>query len=244
MKDSVRWKDQLQTKHGIQVLYDADEYFILNKPSGMAIYKSTNQRTKRRSHASKINTLHDILLQQGDIPLSNLNPDGSLGFVHRLDIGTSGCLIVAKTNAMHARLMSQFFLRQVDKSYVALVVCANTATSSEERGNISDFGIVDLAIDQRPAQSTFEVLERYGDLAAKVKVKTRQGRKHQVRLHCSKGLGTPILLDPLYGGEQIMYHVESTTLTQSRARQQFCLHADRLSIPELDVNVETPVPDW
>jgi 23S rRNA-/tRNA-specific pseudouridylate synthase len=158
--------------------------------------------------------------------------------VHRLDRGTSGCLLVAKTTPWHARLMTQFFLRRVEKSYIALVYTHDTTIPNE--------GQIDLPIDGRPAQSSFVVLERYGKLAAKLRVRTYQGRKHQVRIHCSRGLQAPIFLDPLYGGEAIMYHLsDDSSCKECRARQQFCHHADALSMPDLDIHdIQAPLPDW
>ena len=72
--------------------------------------------------------------------------------------------------------------------------------------------------------SSFIVLERYpDDLITKIRVTTKQGRKHQVRIHCSKGLGAPILLDPLYGEELIMYRLpnDDACAKKCRAQQSF-----------------------
>ena len=171
--------------------------------------------------------------------LSTLNPDGSRGFVHRLDRGTSGCLVVARTNQWHAQLLTQFFLRRVDKSYIALIYTNSVPLPAN--------GTMNVAIDGRPAVSSFQVLERYaGDLVTKIRVTTKQGRKHQVRIHCSKCLQAPILLDPLYGGESIMYRLPKDSCSkQYRAQQRFCLHADSLSIPDLGIpKVEAPLPEW
>jgi 23S rRNA-/tRNA-specific pseudouridylate synthase len=257
---SIDWKEQLEQKHGIQVLHDDDEFTILNKPSGMVLSNNNNAaavageknqqppKQQQQQQRTKI-SLEDVLLQQG-MELSTLNPDGSRGFVHRLDRGTSGCLVVAKTNAMHARFISKFFLKEVEKSYICLV---DTQRSNKNGRTIhllpadddDEERTITLGVDQRPAQSSYRVLERYGTLAAKLKVSTRQGRKHQVRLHCSKGLQTPILLDPRYGGEQIMYRVNnSTVLKECRAQHKFCLHADTLSIPNLNISVQAPTPEW
>jgi 23S rRNA pseudouridine1911/1915/1917 synthase len=190
--NSFVWKEQMVKTYGIQVLYDNDELAILNKPSGMKLFECANPT--RRVTKAAAPSLEALLLKQG-MELSSLNQDRSRGFVHRLDVGTSGCLVLAKTNSMHAQLISKFFLRQVQKSYIALVSTTTPCTGGYRR--VPDAGTVNLAIDRRPAQSSFQTLERYGSLAAKLREITRQGRKHQVRLHCSKGLQTPILLDPL-----------------------------------------------
>lgn len=226
----------------MQVLLDHSGYAIINKPSGIAVFNSDALKSAhlRRNNKRTVPSMEDTLLKQGSIfnELSSLNPDGSKGLVHRLDRGTSGCLLIAKSNPWHARLMTQFFLRRVKKSYIALLYTNGTS--------LADEGQINLRIDGRPAQSSFVVLERYGKLAAKVKVTTRQGRKHQVRIHCSRGLQAPILLDPLYGGEAIMYHLLDDSVAKTcRARQQFCLHADTVSIPDLGIyDIQAPLPDW
>ncbi|KAG7347818.1 RluA family pseudouridine synthase [Nitzschia inconspicua] len=224
---------ELSSEHGFHILYDHADFFILNKPSGVSLPEI------------------ERVLRHHDIPLSDLNPDGSRGLVHRLDVGTSGCLILAKTNAMHAQLISQFFLRQVEKSYLALVACDNPKHGSSNK--LPSSGIIDLSIDGRPSISYYEKMQTDDATSSSslrppkatiLRIRTQQGRKHQVRIHCSKGLQRPILLDPLYGGQRIMYAINSNAMKQARAKRQFCLHADELSIPKWGVHVTAPMPLW
>lgn len=263
-----RWKEKLLYRYGISVLLDTDEFFIINKPSGLALSKPTTigggtngrRRTKYRRRPTEL-CLEDMLLDSG-VPLSCINPDHSRGFVHRLDIGTSGCLLIAKTNTMHAELISQFFSRQVQKSYVALVdtrrqqlqgqqkksIVTKTNGASFSKGTKSflhdDETVIDLPVGGRPAQSAFHIVERYGSVAAKIKVTTNQGRKHQVRIHCSRGLHSPIILDPSYGGENIMYKLNDASFRLNRAKERICLHASTLTIPDYHINVQAKVPCW
>jgi 23S rRNA-/tRNA-specific pseudouridylate synthase len=221
-------KENVVSTHRIEILHDDMDLLVLNKPSGMSLSE-----------------IQSILLQQG-ITLSNLNPDGSRGLVHRLDTGTSGCLVMAKSNAMHLKLVSQFFLRQVQKSYIALVF------NLDDGVELPCSGIIDLPIDGRPAKSNYSILppDGRGDGAilsvrvTKIRIKTQQGRKHQVRIQCSKGLNRPILLDPLYGGEKVMFWINSRAMKQARANKQFCLHADQLSLPTMGVHVSATIPFW
>ncbi|CAJ1962893.1 unnamed protein product [Cylindrotheca closterium] len=233
----------------LEILLESEHFMIVNKLSGMVLTTAeTSANSKSRSSKQMIKdapNLEQILLahqaahHHKPIRLSSINPDGSRGFVHRLDRGTSGCLIAAKTNQWHARLLTQFFLRRVEKSYIALVY-TNSISLPEE-------GTVTVPIDGRPAISSFQVLERYpDDLITKIRVTTKQGRKHQVRIHCSKGLGAPILLDPLYGGESIMYRLPNDSCAKKyRAQQRICLHADSLAISDLNIpKVEAAIPEW
>mmetsp|Transcript_13325 Transcript_13325/g.31997 ORF Transcript_13325/g.31997 Transcript_13325/m.31997 type:complete len:475 (+) Transcript_13325:28-1452(+) len=238
-------KSDEHTPAPLQILLDSESFMIINKPSGLVLTTETAATCKPRSKKQMLmneQSLEEILLAQADnkpIQLSSINPDGSRGFAHRLDRGTSGCLIIAKTNQWHAQLLTQFFLRRVEKSYIALVYTNSIPLPGE--------GTITVPIDGRPAVSSFVVFERYpGDLITKIRVTTKQGRKHQVRIHCSKGLGAPILLDPLYGGESIMYRLPKDSCAKKyRAQQRFCLHADSLAIADLDIpKVDAPIPDW
>jgi 23S rRNA-/tRNA-specific pseudouridylate synthase len=225
---SYRHEENLFPTHTIDVLHDDSDLLVLNKPSGMSL-----------------SDIGSILLQQR-MPLSDVNPDGSRGIVHRLDTGTSGCLVIAKSNAMHLKLVSQFFLRHVRKSYIALVFNPDDGVELPCSGNI------DLPISGRPARSHYSIHPVEGkasvlagrDRTTRMRIETQQGRKHQVRIHCSKGLRRPVLLDSLYGGERVMYWVDSTVMKQARANKQFCLHADQLSLPAMGVHVSAQTPFW
>lgn len=224
-KESCRsqsWRLDLEKNFGVRVLFDCDDFAVIDKPSGMRL--------------CGFQSLEDILVKVG-MPLSTLNSDGSQGFAHRLDRGTSGCLVVAKSNQAHAEWISRFFLRQVEKTYLCLVFTGKNNLVSQE-------GTVDLPVSGRPAKSAYRLLEKYGNEVAKIKVSTRQGRKHQVRIHCSKGLKASILLDPRYGGEYIIGHMGSDQMKASRALGRFCLHADSLKVPKLGLSVSSPTPSW
>ena len=253
------WKS-FEEKYGIQILQDEKEFIVLSKPSGMVCYHSSNKKNKKIQRRSKKliersendKSLEECLLDYG-VPLSTLNQEGR-GLVHRIDRGTSGCLVVAKTNRMHAFLLSQFFLRRSKKLYTALVC------SSKEKLTKNNDGKISVPIDGRPANSEFVTETRVGNHLSRIKVETQQGRRHQVRIHCSEGLKAPILLDPLYGGQSILSklfrHSNSTTgekkeeskarilLNKAREDQKFCLHASSLAIEAIGIDAVAPLPVW
>ena len=258
-------REALHADYGVKVLTETESYLIVSKPSGMVCYRDptkdngNSQQTFARSRAGP--SLEEVLLdchRPDAFPLSTLNEVGR-GFVHRIDQGTSGCILLAKTNSMHAQLLAQFFLRRVQKTYRALVYCPDnsliirerehrdttTATATQTSSKRKE-GTAVLSIGGKPAQSDFLVEDVwYGSKVAAVRVKPLQGRKHQVRIHCSLVLGAPILLDPLYGGEAIMFHVKgSAVLPQLRAQKRFCLHAETLSIPQFGIHVQAEEPLW
>jgi tRNA pseudouridine32 synthase / 23S rRNA pseudouridine746 synthase len=141
--------------------------------------------------------------------------------VHRLDLPTSGLLLVAKTLETYIALQRQFTRREIEKRYVAWL-------EGDVRG---DAGMVELPlrvdIDDRPRQihdpvhgkpslTRWKVLERDAN-RTKVAMFPHTGRTHQLRVHASHplGIGHPIVGDALYGrpGERLMLHAESLTFT-------------------------------
>lgn len=265
----------IQDEYDIHLLHESNEFVVLSKPSGMVCYHSTTaagstttRSKKQQQQQIKKNkpdlSLEEFLLRQG-LALSTLNCEGR-GMVHRIDRGTSGCLVVAKTNAMHAQLLVEFFLRNVEKSYQAWVYDDDTTTAASTNNNsflattLKTTGtvVIDLPIDGRPAVSTVRLLESStvcrsnndatSSILHRVQIKTKQGRRHQVRKHLSQGLGMPIVLDPLYGGEKAMTGKKSnnnnTCWKGHRQAQRFALHADTLGIPSCGIHLQAPLPKW
>lgn len=247
-EQALNIKDELHELYGIDVLHESGGDVIIAKPSGMACFhkhtttsgKLTTSRRNRKKSAKNtvtkdvnnsknppVDTSLETILLNHAIPLSSLNVQAR-GIVHRLDRGTSGCLILAKNDERHAELVAQFFLRRVDKTYRALV-----KTSSSN--NLGESGLISLPVYGRPASSFYEVEDRIPQEKALLKVTTKTGRKHQVRIHCAKGLGTPIVLDELYD--------DSPNVCKNSEVSRFCLHASTLRVPGTAV-VEAPMPKW
>ncbi|MEM6188725.1 RluA family pseudouridine synthase [Shewanella scandinavica] len=145
--------------------------------------------------------------------------------VHRLDMSTSGLMVIALTKDAHKQLQKQFIQRTVTKRYVALLagipaVMANTQTT----GNISLPLRGDL--DDRPRQlvchefgkaaQTHWDLSHIDEMArtARVYLYPKTGRTHQLRVHCahSEGLNTPIIGDDLYGTRANRLHLHADLL--------------------------------
>ena len=253
-------QDEIQ-KHwpGFQVLDETPHYVVLSKPSGMVCFhkhkttsgKLTSSRLKRIKKGGNNNnnnkyidvSLEDLLLAY-NVPLSTLNPEGR-GLVHRIDRGTSGCIVLAKTDDMHARLVSEFFLRRVQKRYRAVVWSGQPSLANEK-------GILDTPVGGHPAKSSYRVLRHLFDqektcAATELELSTFTGRKHQVRVHCANELNQPILLDPIYGNDKEWEGLlgKTTHLLPSKKNQRlFFLHASSLIIPAMGINARAPVPEW
>ena len=270
-----------------QVLQETDDYLVINKPSGVSCFhkkRTTSGKISKKKRAKANNnksstppadtqhqqlstldvSLEDSLLSH-NVPLSKLNPE-ALGLVHRLDRGTSGCMVLAKTDEMHAKFVSEFFLRRTKKLYTTIVapVPPNSALSNNNNNNKDDAGgFVDLPVDGRPAKSLYKIVERYGTTAAMLQFEILTGRKHQVRVHAAKGLSSPVLMDGLYtsNSNNSSSNQNAPTALPDDLRQQLAdvddddddrngrskklfLHASRLSIPEYGIDSEAPIPSW
>jgi 23S rRNA pseudouridine1911/1915/1917 synthase len=120
--------------------------------------------------------------------------------VHRLDKDTSGVLLMAKDAAAQAHIGRQFYRRQVQKEYLALV----SGSPTEDSGLIDapigphPFKKKRMAIvkNAKPAQTRWEVAQRLGPLTL-LRCFPRTGRRHQIRVHL-KSIGLPLAIDPIY----------------------------------------------
>ena len=212
------------------VLHETDDLFVVNKPSGVPCFhrKTTTAGKIRKGKAPTMAS--DISLEDAltacNAPLSTLNPEAR-GLVHRLDRGTSGCLVLAKNDETHALLVSEFFLRRTSKLYTTVV-------SPAPHPSVPDEGSIDHPVDGHPARSRFRILERVSPSAAIMEFEIFTGRKHQIRVHSSAVLGSPVYRDPLYTEEKI----------DNDDKEKFLLHSWKLKIPQFDIDVEAPQPRW
>jgi tRNA pseudouridine32 synthase/23S rRNA pseudouridine746 synthase len=188
----------------LEVLWEDDYLLVVNKPAGML------------SVPGKINV--DSVLNR----MQRLYPEATGPMiVHRLDMATSGLLLIAKTKDVHKDLQAQFRHRTVKKQYIALL-----------DGIVNkDFGVIDLPLclnpsDRprqmvsteygKPAVTRYEVLDRTGS-RTRVAFWPQTGRTHQLRMHAAHtdGLSAPIVGDPLYGtpSDRLYLHAESLEFT-------------------------------
>ena len=174
----------------IRVLFDDPYLMVVSKPAGMVTHPTTAHRT---------GTLVNRLMALG-VPLSSVGGEERPGIVHRLDVGTSGLMLVAKDDGAHAGLAAMFRRHDVERRYLALV-----------RGiTPHDDFLIDAPLERRGARITarastgkqastlVQVLERF-EGSMLLEARPRTGRTHQIRVHLSAA-GHPILGDRTYGG--------------------------------------------
>jgi len=180
----------------LEVLYQDDWVVVVNKPPGMVVHPA-------RGHWS--GTLAGALQYHFGGALSTSGGPSRPGVVHRLDRDTSGVILVARNDVAHASLAAQFRSRSIEKEYFALL----SSSPDRDRDWIDcpigyhphqreKMAIRHGELTSRPAQTFYEVLERFDGFAA-VKVLPKTGRTHQIRVHLNH-IGCPVLCDRQYGG--------------------------------------------
>lgn len=154
---------------------------------------------------------------------------------HRLDMGTSGLLIITKTRDAFIYMQSQFAQREVKKTYVALL----DGILPHRHGHISlpikadpldrPRQVVDHLFG-KPAVTDYEVLSIKHHIT-RVELYPQTGRTHQLRVHCAhaEGLNTPILGDDLYGhggGDRLYLHAQEISFFHPITRERMTLRVE------------------
>jgi 23S rRNA pseudouridine1911/1915/1917 synthase len=224
-KVSVRWPEARPAEAQpedivLDVLYEDEDVLVLNKAPGIVVHPSAGHDA---------HTLVNALLHHCKGRLSGIGGVARPGIVHRLDKGTSGCLVVAKNDRAHIALSEQFAGRTTEKSYLAILcgelpresgeISAVIARHPSHRKRMAVAG----GGSGREARTTYRVVERllYSTL---VEARLLTGRTHQLRVHFQH-IGFPIAGDEIYGAKQTKKLAELTGYSAPRV----LLHAHQLS---------------
>lgn len=191
----------------LDILYEDDDVLIVNKPKGMVVHPSAG-------HYS--GTLVNAIMYHCKDSLSGINGQIRPGIVHRIDMDTTGSLIVCKNDESHVNIAEQIKEHTVNRIYVG-IVCGNI---TEDEGTIEGAigrNPVDrkkMAINEKngkPAITHYKVLERFGNYTY-MQFKLETGRTHQIRVHMAS-IGHPLLGDSLYSsGRSPFKHLQGQTL--------------------------------
>lgn len=202
----ARGKEKLKQ---VRFIYEDADLMVVYKPSGLL--SVPNRDLKEESLSAYLLTI---------------NPDYRL--VHRLDMDTSGIMLVAKNPRVNKLLQEQFFRHEVKKKYVALLEPAKPGQPISGEGDIS------LPLSRNPFDSPRQTVNyTYGKPSLthyvftdenRVELYPQTGRTHQLRIHCAHpdGLGRPIKGDILYGtrSDRLYLHAEAITFTHPTTGKQ------------------------
>ncbi len=197
------------------LIFENEDFLALNKKSGLAVQLG-----------SKLNFCVETIFK---------NVLDEYFLVHRLDKDTSGVLLVAK-NRNYARKLTQLFIEgKIQKTYWAIVdgkinnsgvirnFIGKSFVSGEEKMTIVEENRGKSAVTE------YHPINRVGYFTL-LELSPKTGRKHQLRVHCAETLKAPILGDIKYN--------------KNVQHENLFLHAKRLEIPELNIQIEAPLPQY
>jgi 23S rRNA pseudouridine1911/1915/1917 synthase len=197
---------------GMRVVYDDEDIIVVDKPAGVAAHSSPGWTGPTVIGA----------LAAGGYRISTSGAAERQGVVHRLDVGTSGLMVVAKSERAYSALKQAFRGRQVDKRYHALVQghpdpLRGTVDAPIDRHPTHDYKWAVVA-GGKPSITHYDALEAYR-AASLLEISLETGRTHQIRVHMA-ALRHPCVGDLTYGADP--------TLAQRLGLTRQWLHAVRL----------------
>lgn len=215
----------------VPIVYEDDDLLVIDKPAGLVVHPGAGQRTGTLVHA--------LLAKYPELRGVGSDP-GRPGIVHRLDKGTSGLLLVARSQPAYEALVAALSARTVHRQYRTLVWGHLASTS----------GLIDAPIGRstreptrmaiaergREARTRYEVLRFYSDPVelTELSCTLETGRTHQIRVHL-RSIGHAVVGDVRYDGERQSFSVERPFL-----------HAERLElqhpVTRADLAFHSPLP--
>jgi len=177
----------------LKIVYQDTDLVIVNKPVGCAAHPSPGWTGP---------TVVGALVAAG-IPLTSSGPAERQGIVQRLDVGTSGLMMVAKTDAAYLKLKDMFRNREIKKIYHALAQghlepAIGTIDAPIDRHPKEDYKMA-VVSDGKPSITHYEVIEYHRSVSL-LKVELETGRTHQIRVHMS-AIRHPLVGDLTYGAD-------------------------------------------
>lgn len=177
----------------LEIVYQDSDLVIVNKPVGCAAHPSPGWTGP---------TVIGALVAAG-IPLTSSGPAERQGIVQRLDVGTSGLMMVAKSEAAYLKLKDMFRHREIKKIYHALAQghiepAIGTIDAPIDRHPKDDYKMA-VVLDGKPSITHYEVIEYYRSVSL-LKVELETGRTHQIRVHMS-AIRHPLVGDLTYGAD-------------------------------------------
>jgi 23S rRNA pseudouridine1911/1915/1917 synthase len=181
----------------LHVVHADDSIIVVDKPAGLVVHPGAGHPTGTLVNA--------LLARFPDLATAGAGDPARPGIVHRLDAGTTGLLVVARTAEAYESLVAQLASRDVERRYLALVVgtVEGPAGMVDARIGRSATDPTRMTVSSRgkEARTRYEVLARYDEPipATLLECRLETGRTHQIRVHL-RAIGHPVLGDARYGG--------------------------------------------
>ena len=191
----------------LDIVFEDSDILIVNKPKGMVVHPAAG-------HYS--GTLVNAIMYHCKNQLSSINGVLRPGIVHRIDMDTTGLLVVCKNDLAHQSLAEQLKVHSITRKYMAIVY----DNISEDEGTINKpigrhpIDRKKQAIDVkngREAITHYRVLERLNGKYTLVECQLETGRTHQIRVHMAS-IHHPLLGDQVYGPDKNPFHLQGQTL--------------------------------
>lgn len=215
----------------LDILYEDADILVVNKPKGMVVHPSAG-------HYS--GTLVNALMYYCKDNLSGINGVMRPGIVHRIDMDTTGSLLVCKNDSAHQKMAEQLKTHDIKRIYHAIVHGVIREDEGTIEGPIGRHPIdrKKMAINQKngkPAITHYRVLQRFSNFTY-VECQLETGRTHQIRVHMAS-IHHPLLGDAVYGPAKCPFKLQGQTL-----------HAKILGIhhPVTGeyLEIDAPLPDY
>lgn len=221
----------------LTIVFEDEDLIVVDKPAGIAVHPGAG-----RDHGT---LAHRVLGKYPEV--AGLGGAGRPGIVHRIDLDTTGLLIIARTELAYQNLSKDFAERRIDKTYQAIAF----GTPKTMEGTIDlpigrhrgDRKKMSITSQGRPAKSSYRCSDVCNGVC-RLEVDILTGRTHQIRVHL-KAIGHPLVGDPMYGEARwrgLPRERQKTLRTFARP----ALHAWRLGLKHprsgSRLELEAPVP--
>ncbi len=189
----------------LDIVYEDDDLLVVNKPKGMVVHPAPGHYT---------GTLVNAIMHHCKDNLSGINGELRPGIVHRIDMDTTGLLVVCKNDYAHNFLAEQLKEHSITRKYHAIVynsVKEDDGTVNAPLGrNPSDRKKMAIIKDGREAITHYHVIERFKNYSY-IECQLETGRTHQIRVHMTS-INHPLLGDSLYGPKSSSFNLQGQTL--------------------------------
>lgn len=185
----------------LNILFEDEYLIVINKPAGLVVHPGAGNPDGTLVNALLYHCQNkgENLLQKFEAASDRFRP----GIVHRLDKGTSGVMVAAKTQKCHEELVKLFSTHDIDRAYQALAMGQAPFLSGKIESTIGrhPHNRLKMAANVREGRSAithYKVLQQFKK-CFHVELKLETGRTHQIRVHLTEILKNAILNDPTYG---------------------------------------------